>query len=163
MKKYGFLIRFFLKLAILMAVSFLIWTYIFCFYRVSGNNMFPNMKDGDLVFLYKLEDYYNNDVVLYKTDNKMKLGRIVATAGQTVDFPEEGGYTVNDYLPSEEITYETANADSSDIIYPLTIENDSAYVLNDFRTDQKDSRIYGTISKEDIVGKVFFILRRRSF
>lgn len=66
--------------------------------------MSPFVRDGDLCVFYKLEKVYLNDVVLYQGENgKLRIGRIVATGGQSIDFQEEGGYTVDDYTPTEEV------------------------------------------------------------
>lgn len=45
-KKYGFLIHFLIKMGLLVAAGYLVWTYALCFHRISGNNMFPAGKDG---------------------------------------------------------------------------------------------------------------------
>lgn len=162
--KYRFLIRFLMKICLWGVVFFVILTYVMGFHRETGNSMFPSIKDGDLCILYKLEESHTNDVVLYKTaDGKNRLGRIVAVGEQEVNFPEEGGYTVNDYQPSEEITYETYRAEKSDIKYPVALDKDEYFILNDYRSDTSDSREYGVVKKEDIEGKLIFILRRRSF
>lgn len=162
--KYGFLIRFLLKLLVMGGIFFLVLTYVLTFYRATGNSMFPSVKDGDLCILYKLEDSHTNDVVLYRAkDGKKKLGRIVAVGDQEVDFPEEGGYTVNGYQPAEEITYETYKDENSDVSFPVTLGTDEYFILNDFRSDTSDSREYSTLKKKDIEGKLIFILRRRGF
>lgn len=162
--KYGFLIRFLMKICLWGVAFFVVLTYVIGFYRATGNSMFPSIKDGDLCILYKIEESHTNDIVLYKTsDGKERLGRIVAVGDQKVNFPEEGGYTVNDYQPAEEITYETYRAKKSDMKYPITLEKDEYFILNDYRSDTSDSREYGVVKKEDIEGKLIFILRRRGF
>lgn len=162
--KLLFLFRFFLKIGLLTLIVWFILTYILGLYRMTGNNMFSSIKDGDLCILYKIEDYYTNDIVSYITpDGQSHIGRIVAVPGQTVDFPKEGGYLVNGYQLSEEITYQTFASEKSAVKYPLSLNEDEYFILNDFRSDTKDSREYGTISRKEIGGKLIFLLRRRSF
>ena len=162
-KRFGFLIRFILKMAVFAAVAWAVLNYVITFYRVTGNNMFPNVKAGDLCFINRLDEYTLNDIVYYETEGKMRLGRIVAIEGQEIDYPDGGGYLVDGYIPSEEITYQTFQDEESDYVYPATVGKDAFYVLNDFRSDTKDSRKYGDVKKEQITGKVIFILRRRGF
>ena len=162
-KKGNFLVGFLLKVGIIALIIFLVLHFVIAIYRVDDNNMFPMMKDGDFCILYKLDDYYMNNVILYKTDQGNKLGRIVAIGGQEVDFPEEGGFLVNGYMPSEEIMYQTFKAEESPVNYPIYVDEGSYFVMNDFRSDTKDSRQFGLVKKEDIIGKMLFILRRRSF
>lgn len=124
--------------------------------------MFPFVKDGDLCIVYKLEEYTTGDVVAYKNKNgKTKIGRIVAVSGQAVDFPKEGGYTVDDYQPSEEITYQTFGAEGAK--YPVEVGNNEFFIMNDFRSDTNDSRQDGAIKKPKICGKLLFLIRRRGF
>ena len=161
-KKLGPLAKLLIKIAVLVIIVVIVLTWILGLHRMTGNNMFPFVKDGDLCIVYKLDDYTTGDVVLYRNDEgKMKLGRIVAVGGQSVDFPEDGGYTVDGYQPSEEITYQTFGADG--VKYPIDVDDDEAFIMNDFRSDTDDSRQFGGVKKSDIDGKLLFLIRRRGF
>ena len=155
-------IKLLIKIAFWGIIAYIVLTYILGFYRMAGNNMFPFIKDGDLCIVYKLEEYTTGDVVAYKNkDGKVKLGRIVAVSGQEVNFPEEGGYTVDGYQPSEEITYQTFGAD--EVKYPIVVGENEFFVMNDFRSDADDSRQDGAIKRSNIYGKLLFLIRRRGF
>ena len=163
-RKFGFLFGFIFKISLIAGIVYLLLLYVFSVKRMTGNSMIPAIKDGDLCIFYKLEDYYTSDIVLYKTENDdIRAGRIIAIKDQEVDFPEYGGYTINGFQPSEEILYQTYKENSSDVKYPITIEPDTYFILNDFRTDTVDSRSYGPIKKEQLLGKLIFVLRRRNF
>ena len=124
--------------------------------------MFPFVKDGDLCIVYKLDEYTTGDVVAYKNKNgKTKIGRIVAVGGQEVNFPKDGGYTVDGYQPAEEITYQTFGADG--VKYPTEVGKNEFFVMNDFRSDTDDSRQSGSIKESRICGKLLFLIRRRGF
>ena len=156
------LIKLLIKMAVLGVIIFLVLTYVLGFHRMTGNNMFPFVKDGDLCIVYKLDEYTTGDVVAYKTKSgKTKIGRIVAVEGQEVDFPKDGGYTVDGYQPAEEITYQTFGADG--VKYPTEVEKDEFFIMNDFRSDTDDSRQAGSINESDICGKLLFLIRRRGF
>ena len=163
MKYKGFILWVICKLLVLVLLLVCLLLFVANFYFVKDGSMFPNIHQSDVCVIYKLGSVQIDDVVLYHTDDGNRLGRIVGIAGQTIDFPETGGYLVNDYLPSEEITYLTFKASDSDVVYPLVIDSNSYFILNDFREDVKDSRIYGTIKRSEIIGKVLFVLRRLSF
>lgn len=161
-KKLGPLAKLLIKIAVLVIIVVIVLTWILGLHRMTGNNMFPFVKDGDLCIVYKLDDYTTGDVVLYRNDEgKMKLGRIVAVGGQSVDFPKDGGYAVDGYQPSEEITYQTFGADG--VKYPIDVDDDEAFIMNDFRSDTDDSRQFGGVKKSDIDGKLLFLIRRRGF
>lgn len=124
--------------------------------------MFPFVKDGDLCIVYKLDEYTTGDVVAYKTKNgKTKIGRIVAVGGQEVNFQKDGGYTVDNYQPAEEITYQTFGADG--VKYPIEVGENEFFIMNDFRSDTDDSRQIGSIKESKICGKLLFLIRRRGF
>ena len=104
-----------------------------------------------------------NDVVVYKNPSgDIKIGRIMGIPGQTIDFPESGGYTVNDYAQYEELPFETTIAET-DIQFPLLLGENEYFVLNDYRSDQNDSRIQGAVEQNAILGTVNFIFRGRGF
>ena len=155
------LLRLVIKVGIISAIVFAILTYVLGIYRATGNNMFPSIKDGDLCIMYKLEDYHMSDVVLYEHEGSMKIGRIVGIGGQEVNLPETGGYLINGYQPTEEITYQTYRGKITK--YPMTVDEGSFFIMNDFRSDTKDSRDYGVIDEGSIKGKLIFIVRRRNF
>lgn len=155
-------IKLLIKMAVLGVIIFWVLTYVLGFHRMTGNNMFPFVKDGDLCIVYKLDEYTTGDVVAYKTKSgKIKIGRIVAVGGQEVNFPKDGGYTVDGYQPAEEITYQTFGADG--VKYPTEVGKDEFFIMNDFRSDTDDSRQAGSIKESDICGKLLFLIRRRGF
>ena len=162
--KYGYLKRFILKLVFLGVMFWAVSTYVLTAQRMTGNYMYPMVKDGDLCIFYKLDSYHLADVALYKTaSGQKKIGRVVAVGGQEVDFPEEGGYLINSYEPSEEVLYPTYRAEVSSVRFPITLSDDGYFILNDFRKDSNDSRAFGEVKEEDLQGKLIFILRRRGF
>lgn len=148
-----------IKIVVAVVLLVITFTFIFGIYRIDDYNMYPALKDGDLCITYKLEDYYKDDIVVYEIDGKKHIGRIVARVGDTVD-SDSTGLIVNGSYAVEEIFYET---DMTDAKLPCTLGEGEVYVLNDYRSDKKDSRIYGAISKENLKGKVIFVFRRRGF
>jgi signal peptidase I len=88
------------------------------------------------------------------------FGRIVAQGGDVVELNEDGQLLVNGNVQQEEIFYPTEPQDG-DITYPYTVEEDSFFVLCDYRTNGFDSRTYGTISQSNLDGKIITVLRRR--
>ena len=115
--------------------------------------------------IYLPEECHINDVVYYEDANgSMKLGRIVAIGGQTIDFSEEDRtYSINGYNAVEENPYETYASETGFVTYPLELQENEYFILNDFRADTSDSREYGPITKTQVKGKVLFFLRRRGF
>ena len=162
--KYRFLFRFIQKTIVLVLLLFILLTFVFQIFRMTGNNMSPYVRDGDLCIFYRLDQIYLNDVVLYEDENgKKRVGRVVGSGGQTVSFADEGGYLIDDYQPIEENPYETYAAKKGTVKYPLQLKEDEYFILNDFRELTTDSREQGAIQKSQIKGKLLFLMRRRNF
>jgi signal peptidase I len=153
-------LRFIMKLAAVVLVVWAIFTFVFGIRQVSGETMYPRLRDGDLILYYRLEqDYAIDDVVAFRVDDNVREGRIVAQSGDVVDLTE-GQLVVNGNVEQEEIFYQTYPQDG-EITYPYTVPENSYFVLCDFRTNGFDSRTYGAIPQSDLDGKVITVLRRR--
>ncbi|MBR0411418.1 MAG: signal peptidase I [Eubacterium sp.] len=128
-----------------------------------GNNMFPAIKDGDLVISLRVHRPYLNAAVLYKQDGKLCTGRVIGMPGMEINITKEGALTVNGIAPAEEVFYPTRPAEDSGISYPCTVGEGQVFILNDFRSDTNDSRTFGGIDIKDVKGPVLLIIRRRGF
>lgn len=159
-RKWGLLLG---KLACIAVVFTILTQYVFGFVYVRGNYMFPNIKDGDIVMTYRFDTIVKNDLIAYKIDNEKKVGRVVAMEGDIVNLTDDGELVINGNVANEEIFYATTAKDSS-IEYPYTVKAGEMFVLNDYRTlDSVDSRTIGGVKTSEVIGKVFFQLRRRGF
>ena len=160
-------LRLFIELCVkLVVIAVSVWvllTFIVSLNIHYGNNMFPSIKDGDLVVGYRLQRPYLNGAVVYERDGKLCIGRVVAMAGNEIHIGDNGAITVNGIAPAEEVFYPTYPADESTIDFPLTVEEGRVFILNDFRSDTNDSRTFGTVDLEDVIGSVLLIIRRRGF
>ena len=101
------------------------------------------------------------DEIAYKHGDTVCFGRVVAKAGDVVDIQEDI-LTVNGYGVYENAVYPTT-AEGATITFPYTVPADTYFVLNDYRSDPTDSRIYGGISAKETKGKIFLMIRRRGF
>ena len=151
------------KLTVIAASVWVLLTFIVSLNIHYGNNMFPSIKDGDLVVGYRLQRPYLNGAVVYELDGKVCIGRVVGMAGNEIDIAENGAITVNGIAPAEEVFYPTYPAEGSPIDFPVTVEEGRVFILNDFRSDTNDSRTFGTVDLEDVIGSVLLIIRRRGF
>ena len=151
-----------IKICVIAATGWLVCTYLFLPFRMHGNYMFPSIKDGDLCLFCSIGEAYTGDIVLFDYNGTQRIGRIIAKEVQTVDFPEYGGYTIDGYTPAEELPFDTQGAERTDIRFPLDVK-DGVFLLNDYRMNTEDSRIYGIVPKDAIKGKLIYFSRRRGF
>ena len=119
------------------------------------------MKDGDLTVVFRLQqDYQKDDIVAYQSDDGIKFGRIAARGDDVITIDNAGGWLVNGTEQSGEILYPTYTQGSLE--YPYRVPTDSLFLMGDYRTESVDSRTYGAIPMDKVIGKVITILRRRS-
>ena len=157
------LMSFLIKLFVIAAAVWLTFSFILGLNVHYGNNMHPALRDGDLVVSLRLQQPYINAAVLYEYEGETRIGRVIALEGNTVAISDKGEITVNGVVPSEEIFYPTFKAEGSEIEFPYTVPEGEVFILNDFRNDTYDSRAFGSISKKDLKGPIFFSMRRRGF
>lgn len=149
--------------------------------HVSSVNMAPTLAMDDRVLLHRAAaDPAAGTVVAYRSpfsEGEVKLGRIVALAGQRVEMDERGlsvdGQPVGEAaaascddescLTQEESLgshhYATRRAGSLDFLHfdGRVVPKGHVFVLNDNRIDERDSRIYGPIPSAAIVGVASFV------
>ena len=148
------------RILIIAAAGYVFFTQLFLITQVSGMDMFPALKDGDLAIVFRMQqEYAKNDVIAYSTTEGLRFGRIVARESDVVLMDDSGSLQVNGTTQSGEILYPTYAVEG--IEYPFRVPEGCVFVLGDYRTTATDSRIYGPIPMEDVAGKVITILRRR--
>ncbi len=134
----------------------LICLFVLCPYAVHGNRMFPKLRDGDCAVVLKVGGFQKGDVVSYEQSGIRYFSRVVGTPGDTVSIGHDG-FRVNGLVQSEEIFYDTSSEKAIEVI----IGSDEVFLLNDYRSDQMDSRAFGSVKISNIDGKVIFLFRWR--
>lgn len=152
-----------IKIAAIILIVWGLFTFVLGITIHYGNNMHPMVRDGDLVITLRLQKPYINAAVMYEHNGKTTVGRVIAMEGSVVDVAENGVFTVNDNVPSEEVFYPTYPADGSEIEYPYTVPQGKVFILNDFREDTNDSRSFGAVDIGDLRGNLLLTMRRRGF
>ena len=149
-----------LRTGITLLIFWLLFTQVFFITRASGNDMFPAVKDGDVLLAWRLEkNYAKNDVILYEINGEIRTGRVLACGGDVVTLDDSGIVLVNGTAQSGEILYPTyADQDTE---YPYRVPEGYVFVLGDYRTEASDSRKLGPIPFQAVKGTVITILRRR--
>lgn len=152
---------FFIRSVTVVLLIWLLVGVIFGITVMNGEDMYPRIRDGDLMIYYRLQkEYHIGDVVTFLKEGRRYTGRIVAQSGDSVDMNEEGQLLINGNIQEEEIFYPTEMI-GTNIDFPCHIPEKSVFLLCDFRTNGTDSRSYGPVEIRDLDGKVITILRRR--
>ncbi len=147
------------------AIFALIYLFVAQPHKVSGLSMFPTFHDGDYIMTDKLtprfSPYKRGDVIVLKNprdESQDFIKRIIVLPGETVKIQNNSIFInrqiLNEpYLPKETIIRAGAFLTENTTI---TAGSDQYFVMGDNREHSSDSREWGGITKEEIVGKVFF-------
>lgn len=157
------LLRFAIKLALLAIIFVCVFTFVLGVHINHGNRMHPFIMDGDLVVTYKLDDYRVGDAVAYRSPltGEPEVSRIVALGVNTVQITDLGALWINGSMPDENVFYATKPLEGSSMLFPYQMSEGSCFLLDDYRTIGKDSRLFGAIPQDDLLGKIIYIFRRR--
>lgn len=148
-----------LKLVFIALFFIIIFTFIFGIHISKDGGMKPSITQKDLVIYNRVEKYGVGDVVIVKINDKTQVRRIVAKEGDEIDF-SENGMIINGYLQDEREKSQLTLPYTNGISFPIKINSGEYFVLGDSREDAEDSRIYGVVTSENILGKVFTLIRK---
>lgn len=158
-------IDFIQTLVVFGAIFALIYLFVAQFHKVSGNSMFPTFHNGDYLITekisYRLGDPKRGDVIVLKNprdESQDFIKRVIAVPGDTIKIDQSqifvnGGKISEEYLPPNTPTHAGAFLTEGTNIKAAT---DQYFVLGDNRDHSSDSREWGAVTKEKIIGKAFF-------
>lgn len=146
--------------SILLAVilGILIKTFIFSFIVISGDSMFPTLKDGEKLVSNNLpvifKNYKQGDIVsLVSPDgtNELYIKRIIATEGDVVKIKKGEVFVNNERLKE---TYTSSSYTDTYGIKEWEVPKGEVFVLGDNREEfaSNDSRLFGTVPIKKLKG-----------
>ncbi len=132
---------------------------------IPSPSMVPTLEVGDRVLVnklaYKAHDVHRGDVVVFERPPQAANGgedqikdlikRVVAVGGDSVE-ARDGRLYVNNELIDE--PYLPEGTQTQDLPYQL-IPDGMVFVMGDNRGDSQDSRFFGPIDTDTIVGRAF--------
>ncbi|MGT2749883.1 signal peptidase I [Streptococcus orisasini] len=154
-------------------VLLLLRIFVFSTYRVMREDANSYLKTGDLVTISKKEEPAYKDFVVYRVAGKSHIGRIIAKPKDSVTYMDDIFYLNNkveeqSYIEKLKSKYHSKNGENpftADFtIATLTkgkyqqLPKEKYLILNDNRTNTKDSRTFGLIKRSQIKGVVTFRL-----
>ena len=152
---------FFSRLLVMIIMIYIMFWIIFGLQPMANDDMKPRISAGDLMLYYRLETRINSDdVVVFKKEGKTYTGRIVAKGGDTVEVTDDSTLKINNSTMIESDIYFSTPKYEDYVQYPLKLAEDEYFILCDYRNGAKDSRYFGAVKKNEIMGKVITIIRR---
>jgi len=137
--------------------------FLFQPFFVKGQSMEPNFENGDYLIVdeitYRLKEPQRGEVVVFKYPNapsQRYIKRVIGLPGETLEIKngqvfilENGEYQVLDetsYLYGSTFTQGNLK---------ITLGSDEYFVMGDNRAASYDSRRWGSVPRENIIGRVY--------
>lgn len=162
------IIKLFIYIAIVLAVIFVVNKFFFSLIKVSGESMNPSLRNNDIIIVdkgaYRDEEVNRFDIIAFKymyNNKDIYLKRVIGLPGETVEIRHNEIY-INDEKLNEYYGYFSDIDDSPDLKnylsdYPkIVLGNDEYFVIGDNRYVSDDSRSFGAVKRELIIGKAVF-------
>ncbi len=165
-KIYSFLIDTIQSILIAASIFLVIYLFLFRPFQVTGESMYPNFHDKEYVLTnlitLRFAHPVRGDVIVFKappSPDKDFIKRIIGTAGDKImvkdgsvfvngDKLDESAYLSNDV----KTTGGSFLAEGQEIVVP----DGNYFVMGDNREYSSDSREWGYVPQENLIGKSFF-------
>ena len=149
MKKF---VKEYLPYVLILLMIRLLRIYVVTPVTVDGNSMNDTLYSNDLMLLFKVGNIERYDIVVANHDNKKLIKRVIGMPNDKIKCVS--GIL---YINNEEDTSGYGYGENID--FPeYTLKDDEYFLIGDNRSDSFDSRYFGPVKKEDIVGKANFII-----
>lgn len=140
--------------------------FIFQPFIVKGESMFPSLEPGDYLIIdeisYRFSDPQRGDIIVFKypLDQRQHfIKRIIGLPGETVVIEKNRVEVIssNKKIPLEESGY-IPDLSMNERSMEVVLGEDEYFVMGDNRQFSYDSRRWGALTEEDIVGKALIRL-----
>ncbi len=144
------------------AVALVVKTFLIQAFYIPSESMFPTLTEDDRVLVnklsYQLHDVNRGDLVVFErppnepeSDIKDLVKRVVALEGETIE-ERDGALFVDGERLDE--PYLQPGVESNDLARTV-VPPDHVFVMGDNRGSSRDSRFFGPIEEDLIVGRAF--------
>ena len=148
------LLRNLIPYIIIIVVVVFVRSFIVTPVKVNGNSMYPTLDGNEIMLLNKLGKVNRFDIVVLEIDKYEGdlIKRVIGLPGEKLEIKNNKVY-INDELLDDPYGYGvTYNIDA------ITLGDDEYFVLGDNRIISLDSRSFGTIHRNEIMGTTNFIM-----
>ena len=122
---------------------------------VSGHSMDTTLNDGLIGISKNINEETNlsrGDIVIVYEEDHYVVKRIVGLPGETISCSNDSIYI------DGKILEESYTSSTTDDFGEVSIGENEYFIMGDNRSNSKDSRSYGTITKNQIKSKGIFVI-----
>lgn len=127
---------------------------------VSGSSMDPTFANGEYLIVdevsYRFDTPSRGDVVVFRfpqDTSKFFIKRIIGLPGETVFVEDKRVRVVNDENPEGFTLDESYLSRATESNIRITLANDEYFVMGDNRPASSDSRVWGPLKEDLIIGR----------
>lgn len=155
-----------LYIIVITGIFVAIRTFLFAPVSVEGDSMNPTLEHEDRLLLNKIASIDRFDIVVFpapEEPEKQFIKRVIGMPGDDIAYRDQTLYinnesVIEDYVDltqeSEEITeYYNGDFSLSSLQGVETVPEDMLFVLGDNRVNSKDSRSFGFIPLDSVIGE----------
>ena len=159
------ILEFVLLIVGVLVVVWLLHTFVFQPYRIPSGSMETTIMTDDMVLAEKVSYYFrepeSGDIVVFddtNVDGRHLIKRCIAVGGQTVELID-GKVVVDGVVLDEPYTnnHPSYPLNSKTVTYPYKVPEGYIWVMGDNRTNSQDSRYFGAISLDSVIGRGVFV------
>lgn len=132
---------------------------------VDGDSMHPALEDGTFLFSDDIDQINRGDIVTLVVPNTVNeeylehvgeiiIKRVIGKPGETIIIEETGVYVNNKKINEEYLTKESQEYTYKEATYnSVQLREDEYYVMGDNREISFDSRLFGTVTIDNLIAK----------
>lgn len=167
-RKMNPIVEWLVVVAVAITSALLVRAYVVQQFAVEGESMMSTLHDGDRVLVnrlsYRLHDPRRGDVVVLKrfdgaSAERDLIKRVIALPGETIEVRSCVVYI--DAVPLDEPYLDPeiqARDGCGNDQTPVTVPEGQVFVLGDHRGRSSDSRAFGTVPYDLLIGRAFVII-----
>lgn len=135
--------------------------FVFQPFIVKGQSMMPTFENNDYLIVdeisYRFREPQRGEVVVFKypqNPSTRYIKRIIGLPGETVEI-KENRVIISGQVLDESSYLSEGNFTQDKGFRKITLMENEYFVLGDNRFHSSDSRLWGPLPREDIIGRVF--------